>query len=77
MLWVFPYQSSPKIRPYLPLPSLNVLRTREDIWSNEDYDIVGSQDEIKRDLNVELLSVKFSKVGQKTFDNYPNLKWRF
>lgn len=54
---------------------LNVLRTREDIWSNEDYDIVGSQDEIKRDINVELLSVKFSKVGQKTFDNYPNLKW--
>ena len=49
---------------------LNVLRTREDIWSNEDYDIVGSQDEIKRDINVELLSVKFSKVGQKTFDNY-------
>ena len=49
---------------------LSVLRTREDIWSNEDYEIVGSQDEIKRDINVELLSVKFSKVGQKTFDNY-------
>ena len=54
---------------------LSVLRTREDIWSNEDYEIVGSQDEIKRDINVELLSVKFSKVGQKTFDNYPNLRW--
>ena len=41
-------------------------------WKKEGYEIVGSQDEIKRDINVELLSVKFSKVGQKTFDNYPN-----
>ena len=54
---------------------LNTLRTREDIWSNEDYEIVGSQDEINRDLEVEVLSVKFSKIGQKTFDAYPNLKW--
>ena len=54
---------------------LNALRTREDIWSNEDYEIVGSQDEINRDLQVEVLSVKFSKVGQKTFNAYPNLKW--
>ena len=54
---------------------LNALRTREDIWSNEDYEIVGSQDEISRDIQVEILSVKFSKVGQKTFNAYPNLKW--
>ncbi len=41
----------------------------------EDYKIMGSQDEIERDLEVEVLSVKFSKIGQKTFDAYPNLKW--
>jgi len=41
----------------------------------EDFQIVGSQDEIERDLEVEVLSVKFSKVGQKTFNAYPNLKW--
>ena len=41
----------------------------------EDYKIVGSQDEIERDLETEVLSVKFSKIGQKTFDAYPNLKW--
>ena len=33
---------------------LNTLRTREDIRSNEDYEIVGSQDEINRDLEVEV-----------------------
>jgi len=36
---------------------------------------MGSQDEIERDLETEVLSVKFSKIGQKTFDAYPNLKW--
>ena len=41
----------------------------------EDYKIMGSQDEIERDLETEVLSVKFSKLGQKTFDAYPNLKW--
>jgi|TARA_B100000282_G_scaffold50565_1_gene32046 lactate dehydrogenase-like 2-hydroxyacid dehydrogenase len=54
---------------------MNVLKTMEDLWSTEDYEIVGSQDEILRNLDVEILSVKFSKVGQKTFDAYPNLKW--
>ena len=38
---------------------LNALRTREDIWSNEDYEIVGSQDEINRDLQVEVLVLNF------------------
>ena len=41
----------------------------------EDFQIMGSQDEIERDLETEVLSVKFSKIGQKTFDAYPNLKW--
>jgi len=41
----------------------------------EDYKVMGSQDEIERDLETEVLSVKFSKIGQKTFDAYPNLKW--
>jgi phosphoglycerate dehydrogenase-like enzyme len=41
----------------------------------EDYKIMGSQDEIERDLETEVLSVKFSKIGQKTFEAYPNLKW--
>ena len=41
----------------------------------EDYNIMGSQDEIERDLETEVLSVKFSKIGQKTFEAYPNLKW--
>jgi phosphoglycerate dehydrogenase-like enzyme len=41
----------------------------------EDYKIMGSQDEIERDIETEVLSVKFSKIGQKTFDAYPNLKW--
>jgi len=41
----------------------------------EDYKIMGSQDEIERNLETEVLSVKFSKIGQKTFDAYPNLKW--
>ena len=41
----------------------------------KDYLIMGSQDEIERDLETEVLSVKFSKIGQKTFDAYPNLKW--
>ena len=41
----------------------------------EDYKIMGSQDEIKRNLETEVLSVKFSKIGQKTFEAYPNLKW--
>ena len=52
---------------------LNTLRSRG--WSKNGYEIVGSQDEIKRDINVEILSVKFSKIGQKTFDAYPNMKW--
>ena len=41
----------------------------------EDYKVMGSQDEIERDLETEVLSVKFSKIGQKTFDAYPNLRW--
>jgi len=41
----------------------------------EDYKIMGSQDVIKRNLETEVLSVKFSKIGQKTFEAYPNLKW--
>ena len=41
----------------------------------EDYKVMGSQDEIERDLETEVLSVKFSKIGQKTFEAYPNLKW--
>ena len=41
----------------------------------EDFKIMGSQDEIERDLETEVLSVKFSKIGQKTFEAYPNLKW--
>ena len=41
----------------------------------KDYKIMGSQDEIERDLETEVLSVKFSKIGQKTFEAYPNLKW--
>ena len=41
----------------------------------EDFKIMGSQDEIERDLETEVLSIKFSKIGQKTFDAYPNLKW--
>ena len=41
----------------------------------EDYKIMGSQDEIERNLETEVLSVKFSKIGQKTFEAYPNLKW--
>ena len=51
----------------------------DEITDNElewgDYKIMGSQDEIERDLETEVLSVKFSKIGQKTFDAYPNLKW--
>ena len=61
---------------------LNVLRTREDIWSNEDYDIVGSQDEIKRDLKntelelrIEELESKFSKdFSENTFNELKELK---
>ena len=41
----------------------------------EDYKVMGSQDEIERDLETQVLSVKFSKIGQKTFDAYPNLRW--
>ena len=59
-----------------------ILKDKKDLntliskgWSKDGYKIVGSQDEIFRDINVEVLSVKFSKVGQKTFDAYPNLKW--
>ena len=37
--------------------------------------IMGSQDEIWVDPEVEVLSVKFSKVGPKSFECYPNLKW--
>jgi len=37
--------------------------------------IMGSQDEIWVDPEVEVLSVKFSKVGKKSFESYPNLKW--
>lgn len=37
--------------------------------------IMGSQDEIWVDPEVEVLSVKFSKVGKKSFECYPNLKW--
>ena len=49
------------------------IRDNKLTW--EDYKIMGSQDEIERDLETEVLSVKFSKIGQKTFDAYPNLKW--
>ena len=35
---------------------LNTLRLNG--WKKEGYEIVGSQDEIKRDINVEILSVK-------------------
>ena len=49
------------------------IRDNELEW--EDFKIMGSQDEIERDLETEVLSVKFSKIGQKTFDAYPNLKW--
>ena len=52
---------------------LNTLKSRG--WSKDGYEIVGSQDEITRDIDVEVVSVKFSKIGQKTFDAYPNLKW--
>ena len=52
---------------------LNTLKLKG--WTKEGYKIVGSQDEIIRDLEVKVLSVKFSKIGQKTFDAYPNLKW--
>ena len=52
---------------------LNTLRLKG--WSKDGYEIVGSQDEITRDIDVEVVSVKFSKIGQKTFDAYPNLKW--
>ena len=52
---------------------LNTLRSKG--WSKDGYKIIGSQDEINRDLEVEVVSVKFSKIGQKTFDAYPNLKW--
>ena len=48
---------------------------RDNDMEWEDYLIMGSQDEIVRDLKTEVLSVKFSKIGQKTFDAYPNLKW--
>ena len=41
----------------------------------EDYKVMCSQDEIERDLETQVLSVKFSKIGQKTFEAYPNLKW--
>ena len=54
-------------------------KTWDEITDNEmeweDYLIMGSQDEIERDLETEVLSVKFSKIGQKSFDAYPNLKW--
>ena len=54
-------------------------KTWDEVTDNEmeweDYKIMGSQDEIERDLETEVLSVKFSKIGQKTFDAYPNLKW--
>ena len=40
---------------------LNTLRLNG--WKKEGYEIVGSQDEIKRDINVEILSVKFSKFS--------------
>jgi phosphoglycerate dehydrogenase-like enzyme len=48
---------------------------RDNTLEWEDYKIMGSQDEIERDLETEVLSVKFSKIGQKTFEAYPNLKW--
>ena len=49
------------------------IRNNGMVW--EDYKVMGSQDEIERDLETQVLSVKFSKIGQKTFDAYPNLKW--
>ena len=54
-------------------------KTWDEVTDNEmeweEYKVMGSQDEIERDLETEVLSVKFSKIGQKTFDAYPNLKW--
>ena len=54
-------------------------KTWDEVTDNEmeweDYKVMGSQDEIERDLETEVLSVKFSKIGQKTFDAYPNLRW--
>jgi lactate dehydrogenase-like 2-hydroxyacid dehydrogenase len=57
-----------------------ILKDKKDLMQikhtlEKDYKIVGSQDQINRDLEVEVLSVKFSKIGQKTFDQYPNLRW--
>ena len=49
------------------------IRNNGMVW--EDYKVMGSQDEIERDLETQVLSVKFSKIGQKTFEAYPNLKW--
>ena len=60
---------------HLPPEWHNWAEVTQNSYSWSDYKIVGSQDEIERDLEVEILSVKFSKIGQKTFDAYPNLKW--
>ena len=49
------------------------IRNNGMVW--EDYKVMGSLDEIERDLETQVLSVKFSKIGQKTFEAYPNLKW--
>jgi len=51
------------------------MRVLGDIQASEKYTLMGSQDEISFDTKIEVLSVKFSKIGQKTFDAYPNLKW--
>lgn len=54
---------------------MNVIKELPYNFTDIEYQITGSQDEIHRDFSVEVLSVKFSKIGQKTFDAYPNLKW--
>ena len=44
-------------------------KTWDEVTDNEmeweDYKVMGSQDEIERDLETEVLSVKFSKIGKK------------
>ena len=44
---------------------MNVLKTMEDLWSTEDYEIVGSQDEILRNLDVEILVLSFQRLVRK------------
>lgn len=54
---------------------MNTMIMGTNPWPESKYEVMGSQDAICYDPEVEILSVKFSKIGQKTFDSYPNLKW--